>query len=251
MNLYEKLTIGFGPGFGVGTDTLFNLKPTDRTGDFNVDRADADATEEISNGDFATDTVWSKGSGWSITGGKAVSTGAIGALTQGSLSINAGEVYYVGVTTSGGSYSNGGLKVRLGGSSNLAQITEDGTFVFKLTAESDNVEFGLHVLANNAFNGSIDDVSVKSAEFLYAATIVNADGLIEGVRPNVPRSNYPIGGSANGCPMLLCEPNVNNELLQSEDLSTSWTVNNSTVTTNASASPNGPAIPYASWWWRH
>ena len=233
MSLYSKLSIGFGTGFGTGIDTLFNLKPTDGTGDFNVDRADTDATEEITNGSFATDTDWTKGTGWTISGGKATTTGAIGEITQTGLGLTDGEDYYIRVTTSGGSYNEGGLKIRLGGVDNLASITEDGTFDFKVTNGSVNDEIGFYVETNNAFVGSIDDVSCKSAAFLYAATRVNENGYIEYVRPNYPRAQFESGS----CPYLLCEPSVNNEFLQSEDFSTSWTVNNSTVTTNDAVSP--------------
>lgn len=219
MSLYDKMTIGFGSGFGVGTSKLFNLKPTDGTGDFTVTRADTDASELVTNGAFATDASWTKGSGWTISGGLATSTGAIGGITQ-SISVTSGVEYYVEITTSGGSYSLGGLKVRLGGSTDLATITEDGTYVFKIECGSASTILGFYVDVNNAFNGSIDDVSVKSADFGYAATRINAEGLIEGVRPNVPRSSYPAGGSVNGCPYLLLEPSSTNLYLNSDTLVT-------------------------------
>lgn len=238
MSLYDKMNLGFGSGFGAGTNKLFNLKPTDGSGDFNVDRADTDATELVTNGSFATDTDWTKGWGWSIGSGVATSTGAIGALEQ-TLVVTEDEEYYLEVTTSGGSYNSGGLKIRLGGSNNLAQITQDGTYLFKLTCEaSTNLSFVVDVM--NAFSGSIDNVSVKSAAFKYAATIINKDGLIEGVRPNVPRASFPIGGSTNGCPFLVVEPDVTNHLVESEELDgAQWTKSEATVTVNATTAPDG------------
>ena len=45
--------------------------------------ADKPFDNQIQNGTFASDTVWTKGTGWTITGGVAVTTGAIStALTQ-------------------------------------------------------------------------------------------------------------------------------------------------------------------------
>jgi len=35
-----------------------------------------EGAEEITNGDFATDTDWVKGTGWSIANGKATSSGS-------------------------------------------------------------------------------------------------------------------------------------------------------------------------------
>jgi hypothetical protein len=238
MSLYDKMSIGFGPGFGVGTSKLFNLKPTDGTGDLTVVRADTDASELVTNGSFASDTAWTKGSGWTISGGLATSTGAVGGIEQ-TLVITAGVEYYVEVTTSGGAYNYGGLKVRLGGDTNLAQITEDGTYTFKLTAEA-STDFGFFVDVSNAFSGSIDDVSVKSAEFLYAATRINAEGFIDGVRPNVPRSSFPLGGSNNGCPSLFTEPNRENKCLQSQTLdNVYWTASRLSVTADQTTAPDG------------
>jgi len=237
MSLYDKLSVGFGSGFGVGVGKLFSLKPTDGAGDFTVVRADADATELVTNGSFASDTAWTKGNGWSIGGGLATTTGATGGITQ-SISILTGVKYYVEITTIGGSYSSGGLKVRLGGDGNLASIVEDGSYVFELTSEG-TTDIGFFVDSNNSFIGSIDDISVKSAEFSYAATRINKQGLVEGVRPNTPRSNYPIGGSINGCPYLLLEPSIENLMLKSEDFNdAAWSKSNVTITIDDSNSPN-------------
>lgn len=239
MSLYDKMTLGFGEGFGVGISKLFNLKPTDGTGDFPVVRADADASELVTNGAFAADTDWTKGTGWTIGSGLATSTGAIGGITQ-SISVTSGVEYYVEVTTSGGSYSLGGLKIRLGGTTDLATITEDGTYTFKLTCEGADTLIGFYVDASNVFSGSIDDISVKSAEFQYGATRINSEGLIEGVRPNTPRSSFPDGGSANGCPFLLTEPASTNRILQSEVWSSaSWTKRGSPIVSETNLAPNG------------
>lgn len=49
-----------------------------------TDNLGADA---VSNGTFASDTAWTKGTGWTITGGQAVHAGASGDLTQAALTV--------------------------------------------------------------------------------------------------------------------------------------------------------------------
>ena len=73
------------------------------------------------------------------------------------------------------------------------------------------------------------------------ATRINKDGLIETVDSNVPRLNYPlIDGVVSGCPSLLLEPSRTNLLPYSEDfLNADWGKNQSSVTPNATISPDG------------
>lgn len=59
------------------------------------------------------------------------------------------------------------------------------------------------------------------------STRINAQGLIQSVAANVPRLNYPLGGVANGCPALLVEPTATNNILQSTDSASGWTLSNS------------------------
>ena len=67
------------------------------------------------------------------------------------------------------------------------------------------------------------------------ATRVNEAGLIETMGANVPRLDYSDGG----CPVLLTEPQSTNLFTNSEDFSTSWSVNNVLVNVNQIISPNG------------
>ena len=41
--------------------------------------APVEGAELVTNGDFATDSDWTKGTGWSISGGKAIYTGTANA----------------------------------------------------------------------------------------------------------------------------------------------------------------------------
>lgn len=63
--------------------------------------------ELVVNGDFSTDSVWTKGAGWTIAGGTAVgAAGSASALSQGPIALTPGNPYYVVfniVTRTGGS----------------------------------------------------------------------------------------------------------------------------------------------------
>jgi hypothetical protein len=74
-----------------------------------------------------------------------------------------------------------------------------------------------------------------------AATRINKYGLIETVASGQSRLNYPlIDGVVNGCPHHILEPARTNLITYSEDFSNAyWTKINSTITSNASISPDG------------
>jgi hypothetical protein len=75
------------------------------------------------------------------------------------------------------------------------------------------------------------------------ATRFNSAGLIESVASGVPRLDYYTSGGTAGCPALLVEPQAQNIVAQSENLSNSieWSQQNINVTGSAIASPNGLA----------
>ena len=70
-----------------------------------------------------------------------------------------------------------------------------------------------------------------------SGTFVGSDGLIQTAATNEPRFNHnPITGESLG---LLVEEARTNNLLQSEDFSSSWTSSNIAVTTNSVVAPDG------------
>jgi hypothetical protein len=74
------------------------------------------------------------------------------------------------------------------------------------------------------------------------ATRVNSIGLIESVASNVPRLDYTNGS----CPSLLVEPQRTNLLTYSEQFDdASWFKNSTTITPNATTSPDGTVNAYA------
>ena len=109
----------------------------------------------VVNGDFATDSDWSKGTGWSIQNGYAESDGTNAALDQtGVLTI--GKQYKVVITVENMTASP--LSVRLGSSSSnqVLQITSYGTYTAYGTAG--NATFRLR---SQGFNGRVTNVSVQ------------------------------------------------------------------------------------------
>ncbi len=144
--------------------------------------------ELITNGDFATDSNWTKGTGWSIANGKASRTAQSGSTAcDQSISLIAGKKYKIVYTLT---ISAGSFNVRFSGTTNVNGLsrTTSGTYVDYLVAATGNNTFRL-VGADGSFVGSIDNVSVKEvtdADFDFtrgsAATRVTKDGLIKNVQ---------------------------------------------------------------------
>jgi len=234
-NLYNKaglvnIPIGYSDGF------LYNIKPVDDTLAFRFNR-DSSATrvnkqgliEEVSyfgpelvtNGDFATDSNWTKGTGWSIANGKASRTAQSGSTAcDQSISLIAGKKYKIVYTLT---ISAGSFNVRFSGTTNVNGLsrTTSGTYVDYLVAATGNNTFRL-VGANGSFVGSIDNVSVVE------------------VLGDKPRIDYTDSLTS---PSFLLEPQSTNLIPYSEGYS-QWTwggnsnPNNTTRVDNQS-SPDG------------
>ena len=128
----------------------------------------------IANGDFATDTVWTKGAGWTIGAGVATATGAIStALSQGPiLTVIAGQAYAVTYTIT---RSAGGLIPSIGGQ-NGTERTASGTYrEIIIAAATTPVAF-----TGNAFTGTLDNVTITVATnqnmMLLAANAYTVNG---------------------------------------------------------------------------
>jgi len=140
----------------------------------------------ITNGTFDVDASWTKGTGWDITGGKAVCDGT--QTNVSNLSSNTGET-----TLAGGTYeitytitrTNGTVRVNLG---NWGEYrSSDGTYTD--TIQDTNGGSRIVIQGNADFVGSIDNVSVKlisDGDFDFSrgsdATRVNSQGYIESVQ---------------------------------------------------------------------
>lgn len=113
--------------------------------------------ELVTNGTFDTDSDWTKGTGWTISGGVASSSdGSSSALTQ-SVSTTTGKIYAVTFTISNGSGS-WFLGVRLGSTTNQYTFTTTGTkTVYLIDAGDHRLRF-----ADGAVGSfDIDNISVR------------------------------------------------------------------------------------------
>jgi hypothetical protein len=147
------ITSDYNTGWMNGAIKLATLSDTDT--------ANAGA-EIVTNGDFATDSDWSKGAGWTISGGKATHDSTTGNryLTQGGI-LTAGKQYVLIFTIS--NYTSGVLRL-YGATTQPIDITEGvATYTIHfIAATGGDVNFQSSV--SGAFVGSISNVSCKLAE---------------------------------------------------------------------------------------
>lgn len=124
--------------------------------------------ELVTNGDFATDTAWTKDSGWTISGGSANKvSGAATALYQ-PISVSVGKTYRLSfsATRSAGfftpAFTNLGATVLPG-----QTVVTSGSYVQYLQPTSGVTHIIFY--ADSAFVGSIDNVSVKEVQGNHAS----------------------------------------------------------------------------------
>ncbi len=118
---------------------------------------DVPGPDLVTNGGFGTDSDWTKGTGWSISGGTASSDGSQTGdadLTQ-DISAENGKSYEVTFTVS--NYSAGNVTPVVGDTEGTDRAA-DGTFTETITAGSGS---DIDIRADADFVGDIDDVSVN------------------------------------------------------------------------------------------
>lgn len=115
--------------------------------------------ERVANGGFATDTVWSKGAGWTIGSGVAdrpsgSTTGITQAITlvPGVLCYCSMDVVFTGAGTIAMSF--------LGGTTvNGLTISGSGTYTWTMLPVTGNATVGIY--GSTLWSGQIDNVSVR------------------------------------------------------------------------------------------
>ena len=130
----------------------------------NLDNVSIRATTElITNGDFSTDSDWTKGTGWSISGGVASCDGTDYAiLTQEDVFYNFGIKYVLTFTVS--SYTSGNVEARwYDGSWQTIGSEVNGLGTYSFTFTLGGGSNGDLTFRSGAFVGSIDNVSVRPA----------------------------------------------------------------------------------------
>jgi hypothetical protein len=128
--------------------------------------------ELVTNGDFATDTDWTKGTGWTISGGAAtvVAPGStVTNLTQ-TIAITSGKTYKIEFTLSGATNLQDFDFILANGDGADLTYTANGTYsIFKTMAASASViQFRMSGISETGDSVTIDNVSVREV------TVANA-----------------------------------------------------------------------------
>lgn len=240
---------------GVGTKPSIILTPTAyEDGILNsVKPAKTLGSELVTNGTFDTDSNWSKGTGWSISGGKANANNVpnLQRLQQGLGTSVVGKKYKysLNITNVSGFYS-----IYIFGVYVLATSNREGLIEGEFTATSTNGAFwAAGASASGLISATIDNVSVKEvidADFDFtrgsSATRVNELGLVQDVTDtDLPRINYTNFDYENGEVVpysgegsLLLEPQSTNLINNSENFS-SWSIDDVAIESDSSTSPDG------------
>lgn len=212
MSLLDDVSLMITPN-GIAEDVLFGVLPEPIIG-----------AEIITNGDFDNDSDWTKGAGWTISGGKAHrdGSGGVNSSIDQSISVVNGKQYkfsYTRTYASGGGQTNIFVKTNGVDYVTLGQYTSTvveehivtGYFTALFTGSMDWRVFGI-----GTWTGTFDNISVKeytSADMDFTrattATFVNYAELITSSASGFPRLDTPSGG---GCPHILVEPQRTNLL---------------------------------------
>tara|TARA_R110000851_G_scaffold112677_1_gene236873 strand:+ start:567 stop:2603 length:2037 start_codon:yes stop_codon:yes gene_type:complete len=179
MSLYKDASLAMIPT-AYKDGKLYSIRPIPEYG-----------AEEVTNGDFATDSSWTKGTGVTISNGSATSsTGGVYIVLNQSTSIVVGTIYQYSFNVT---IVSGGI--RLGDTSSVWSntATSSGIYSGSVTAANGVIYF---TSPSSDFVGSINSVSVKKVlvadgDFTFtrgsnlSATRVNASQLIEKGRENL------------------------------------------------------------------
>lgn len=231
MSLLDDVSIVVTPN-GYKAGVLYSAIPSSGAADLEVVRASAATRvdenglvnyaeiigdEEVTNGDFATDSDWTKGSAWSISGNNANFDDSTNSGITQSIVFTTSKTYKVDFEITSGSGT-------------IAFLSSNGvtTYVSYATygAGTYSVEF-------NYTTGS--GFGIFGSSFLGGAFSISNISVKEVTRDNVPRIDY----SGGGCPHILAEPQRTNEVTYSSDF-TQWSKEATvTLTPNYSTSPDG------------
>ncbi len=113
------------------------------------------SAELVTNGSFAADSNWFKGTGWTISAGAAHKAAGVGdAISQLGILV-ATRRYRVVFTVS--NYVAGTLFALIGSGSIAVTVTANGTYDASAIADGADLQF----FATNTFAGDLDNVSCK------------------------------------------------------------------------------------------
>jgi len=153
-------------------------------------------SELVTNGDFATDGVWAKDTGWTISGGLLnCNTTTSNNTRQLISSYSTSKVYLITYTVS--NYVSGGVYINLGYNSGITR-SANGTYTEQLSFRDGGAFNGyLRIFSNGASNLKIDNVSLKEVQgFTSPDGTTNAYKVIEDSQNGVHRIFNSVGGTS-------------------------------------------------------
>ena len=230
----------------VSSGKVHSVFPNSTDADFDFNR-DSDATrvnsegliervgyygsELVTNGNFATDSNWTKTSGAEISNGRAkitVTGGGFQSVAQ-SISLSNTKKYRITAIVNG---TSGKAVTFVDNSANNGGLTtSNGVITFN--GQDQNVDI---TWTANTNSGEIEIIRNGSGDFNFTVDNVSVKELIA----DRARLNYEIdGGLVNTKPSLLLEPQSTNLVASSENLKDSYATTNASVDLNNSISPDG------------
>ena len=111
----------------------------------------------VTNGTFDADTDWTKGTGWTISGGQLSHASGSTTNTTQVISLVTGRRYRAAVEVISISGGSGSIQFRNGGTTTATTIAATGTFEVFYTAEGNNQ---VAVVAGSGTVMTVDNVSV-------------------------------------------------------------------------------------------
>tara|TARA_R110000868_G_scaffold265853_1_gene524735 strand:+ start:1729 stop:4701 length:2973 start_codon:yes stop_codon:yes gene_type:complete len=130
-------------------------------------------TETVENGTFATDTIWAKGTGWTIGSSVATKTAGVASnLSQAATDLRAGYVYEVSfvLTRTAGTIT---FQVNAGDTPTMVDVgaptwTAGGSYTIKFICP--DVPSDIAFVADSSFAGTVDTVTINLADDVTEVT---------------------------------------------------------------------------------
>jgi hypothetical protein len=202
---------------------------------FQLEVSEATGLDLVANGAFTTDVSWTKGTGWTITGGKAVYAGGGGEISQTISTLKAATYYKLVFTVS--EYSNSEtLLVSLSGDV-VKSLNTNGTYTVYWFTDGNLTNQVIKFSPHTSTTLKIDDVSVyemstivygiKDLDDVVVKTVYNGSGVT--YYQNIVSIEVDWSDVADGCYRLFLIDNSDNLFEDAdegsfEDVAANWDI---------------------------